>query len=264
MILTPSTGSYSVGSTISVAIYENSYTTAVNAAQANLTYPTNLLQFQSANNTGGGFPTVVQNSGGNGTVNLGVGILGSSVSGNQLVGTVTFTVIAAGTATIGVATSSAVTDATTSNNILQVRTGSTYTLSAAAVPTIYLNPASGSYASGSTISIAMRENSLTTAVNAVEVNLTYPTARLQFQSVNNTNGAFTTVLSSNGGNGTVNLSVGLLGSSTTGDKLVGTVVFTALSAGSAAIGVASSSAIYDAATSTDISQTKTGSTVTIT
>jgi len=56
--------------------------------------------------------------------------------------------------------------------------------------TLSLSPADGSFAPGSTINVTIHENSGTSAVNAVQANVTYPTDKLQFVSVNGSNSAF--------------------------------------------------------------------------
>ena len=130
--------------------------------------------------------------------------------------------------------------------------------------TLYLSPAGGTFKVGSTVTVVIRENSLTTAVNTVQANVSYPTATLQFSAVNNTGSPFTTTIQSTGGSGLVQLGVGILGGSTTGDQLVGTITFTALAAGPAALTFSSGSGIASASTSTDVCQQENGATYTIT
>ncbi len=124
----PSTGSYSNGATVTVQIRMNSGGTAVNAVQANLSYPATRLQFSSINTTGSPFTTTIQNSGGGGTVQLGVGILAGSTSGDQLVGTVTFTAISTGSATVAFTAGSGIARASDSTDICQNKVGATYTI----------------------------------------------------------------------------------------------------------------------------------------
>lgn len=129
--------------------------------------------------------------------------------------------------------------------------------------TLYLAPATGSYASGATITMTIRMSSGSVGVNAVQANLTYPTAQLQFVSTSTAGSPFTTTIQNSGGSGSVQLGVGILAGSTSGDQLVGTVTFTALNAGSAAVSFAAGSGIAKASDSTDICQQKRGALYTI-
>jgi hypothetical protein len=127
--LTPSTGQFSVNDQVVVAIRENSLSVAVNSIQANLTYPAGKLQFVSASTAGSPFTTTVQNTGGSGNVQLAVGLLGGSVSGDQLVGTVTFKALASGTAQVDFTSDSGIADEATSSNVCQQKEGGLYVIS---------------------------------------------------------------------------------------------------------------------------------------
>lgn len=129
LYLTPASGSYSSGTTVTVTIKENSGSTPVNAVQANLTYPSSQLQFQSINTSTSPFTTTLQNSGGSGTVQIGVGALGSSVTGDAIIAIVTFTVIGTGTAAVQFAAGSGIAQTSDSTDICKKKTGSSYTLS---------------------------------------------------------------------------------------------------------------------------------------
>jgi hypothetical protein len=107
-------------------------------------------------------------------------------------------------------------------------------------------------------------NSYAQAVNAVQANLTYPTARMTFQSIDTSHSNFTTTLQSTGGSGSVQIGVGLLGGSLTGQQEVARVTFTLASTGSAAVTFAAGSGIASADTATDICKKRTGATYTIT
>ena len=130
--------------------------------------------------------------------------------------------------------------------------------------TLYIAPASGSYAGGATVTVAIRMHSGGTAVNAVQANLTYPTSRLLFVSLDTTGSPFTTTMESSGGGGSIRLGVGILAGSTSGDRLVGTVTFTAQSAGSATVSFAAGSGIARASDAVDICTIKSGASYTIT
>jgi hypothetical protein len=129
---------------------------------------------------------------------------------------------------------------------------------------LYLTPASGSYVNGGTLVIDIREDSGLVAVNAVQANLTYPTAQLLFQSVTTSGGAFTTTIENSGGSGVINLGVGLLASSVTGDQLVGTITFSIVGAGTPTVAFDTGSGIARESDSTDICDQKDGGTYTIT
>lgn len=127
--LSPAKGNYSTGNNFTVKVYENSGGSPVNSVQANLTYPQTLLQFVSTDTTGSPFTTTVQNTGGSGVINLGVGLLASSVVGDQLVGTITFKVLAAGTAAVSFDTGTGVASSISNTNICQAENGAKFTLS---------------------------------------------------------------------------------------------------------------------------------------
>ncbi len=129
MSLTPASGSYANGATITVTIYEDSGANAVNGVQANLTYPASKLQYvSSSNSTSTAFPTSLQNTGGGGTVQIAAGNLSASSTGSQLVATVTFTAIATGSASIAFDNGSAVALTSNGTDILTGTTGSAFTI----------------------------------------------------------------------------------------------------------------------------------------
>lgn len=108
------------------------------------------------------------------------------------------------------------------------------------------------------------ENSYGDAVNAVQANLTYPTDRLTFQSISTANSNFTSAIQSEGGSGSVQVGVGLLGGTLTGPQEVARVTFTATGAGAAAISFAAGSGIARASDATDICEHQIGASYTIT
>jgi hypothetical protein len=129
----PSSGTYTVGSTISVAIFENSSTEPVSTVQADITYDSTALAFVpggTANNqtddTGSQFtdiapPPIV----GTGTLSVSRGAI-TAQTGNQKVTTVNFTVLKAGTATISFAGTSQVYRDSDLTNIYSGGTPATY------------------------------------------------------------------------------------------------------------------------------------------
>lgn len=128
---------------------------------------------------------------------------------------------------------------------------------------LYITPASGALTNGNTLVITIREDSGGDPVNAVQASLTYPAARLQFQSISTASSAFTTTAQSTGGSGSVDIGVALLGSSVTGNRIVATVTFTIISTGSAAITFDPESGIARSTDSVDICKQKIGASYTI-
>lgn len=108
MSLSPASGSYNVGDTVTVAVHENSGTTnavdsSTGVASVNvvLNYPQADLQFVSFDASQSGFnspgPT---NSGGSGTVTYETNEAGAPLTNDQIVVKVNFKVLAAGTAAV--------------------------------------------------------------------------------------------------------------------------------------------------------------------
>lgn len=119
-------------------------------------------------------------------------------------------------------------------------------------PTVYLTPAAKTYPVNTTFTVQVRENSGTTAVNAVQANFSYPTNLLQFVSIDTTGTAFTTIAPSSGGSGQVSIAQGIIGS-LTGDQLIATVTFKTLTTGgTAAMAFTSGTALLNSTTNTDI------------
>ncbi len=132
LYLTPASGSLTNGNTLVITIREDSGSDAVNAVQANLTYPATRMQFQSIATAGSAsspFTTVMQSSGGGGNVTIGVGLLGSSVTGNNIVATVTFTLISTGAAAVNFTVDSGIARSSDSVDICGSKVGANYTLS---------------------------------------------------------------------------------------------------------------------------------------
>ena len=128
---------------------------------------------------------------------------------------------------------------------------------------LYLTPASGTLTNGNTLVVTVRENSFSQAVNAVQANITYPTNRMTFQSIDTSQSGFTTTIQSNGGSGSVQIGVGLLSNSLTGDQEVARITFMLTGTGSAALAFAAGSGIAHASDSVDICEKRTGSNYTI-
>ena len=134
--LTPSSGSYDVNAVFNVLVYENSGVETVNAVQADLTYDQSKLQFVSVSATGSPFTTCTQTSGGSGNVSIQCALLGSSTSGNQLIGTVTYkALVGSGSTAVNLAASSHILRSTDNTDIWSgIITGATYNLTTPATP----------------------------------------------------------------------------------------------------------------------------------
>ncbi len=131
LYVSPSSGSYAVGATITVTIHEQSLTEAVNSVGAKLTYDPTLLQYVSSNVTGSPFDTAVQNSGGSGTVQIGSFNSSGSTTGDQLVATIAFTALAAGGAGLIFVTGpdSGIARASDSTDICNEKLGASFVIS---------------------------------------------------------------------------------------------------------------------------------------
>ena len=128
LYLTPSQGTYNVGDTLVVTIREDSLTTPVNSVQADLTYPTAQLQYVSTSTTGSNFTTTVSNSGGGGTVQLSMGILASSLTGDQFMAQITFNVVGSGAAAVAFAAGDGIARASDATDVCQAKLGANYTV----------------------------------------------------------------------------------------------------------------------------------------
>lgn len=111
---------------------------------------------------------------------------------------------------------------------------------------LYLTPASSSVLNGSTMTVAVRMNSGADTVNAVQANLLYNAAQLQYISMDYIGSAFTLQAVSSGGAGSVKIARATSGGGepTKGNQLVANVKFKVLTAGvSSTISFASSSVV---------------------
>jgi chitodextrinase len=138
MNLSPATANVGLGSTVSIAVTENSGT-AVNAGEADLTYDATKLQFVSVDTTSTAFSFVAncgagQQSCTNGEVYLGF-YTTTPVTGQQNIAVVTFKTIGLGSTSIAFdPATSGIADATTNTSVLTGTTGSTLTVSDTTAP----------------------------------------------------------------------------------------------------------------------------------
>lgn len=124
--------------------------------------------------------------------------------------------------------------------------------------TLYITPPNGNFTTGDTIQFQVRVNSGETDINTVQANLSYPTNRLTFQSINRTDSPFMTAMEETGGGGSVKLGVGILAGVTSGDQLIATLSFTASGAGTASVAFDGDSGIARYPDAADILDTTTG------
>jgi hypothetical protein len=125
----PASGTYQVGNTISVAIYENSGTEPVGTVQADLTYNSTILAYANVDNTGSQFTDIAPPpTAGTGVLSISRGGF-TAQTGNQKVVTVNFTVLKTGTASVAFAATSAVYRDSDLSNIYSGGTGSSFTIS---------------------------------------------------------------------------------------------------------------------------------------
>jgi hypothetical protein len=111
---------------------------------------------------------------------------------------------------------------------------------------LYFSPDGSTVASGQTLTVQIRENSGTTAVNAVQANLSYPADKLKFNSIDTGSSAFSIAAPSNGGSGKVAIARGTT-TAVTGDQLVASVSFTVIGNGMASLAFTGGSALVTSA-----------------
>lgn len=130
MYLSPVGGTYSSGGSMQVQIRIDSGAMEVNAYQANVSYPAGLMSFIGTTTTGSPFTTVILNTESGGMVRLSAAIMAGTTSGDQLLGTMTFTASAAGTASLAYETGSGVARASDSTAAANQFDGVNYTITA--------------------------------------------------------------------------------------------------------------------------------------
>ncbi len=132
-----------------------------------------------------------------------------------------------------------------------------------ATATLYLTPANSSITNGQNLAISIRVNSSGSTMNGVQVNLSYPVDKLEFQSIDSSNSAFGLQAENSGGSGIVRIARALNGGQApiNGDYLIAVVNFKAVSNGSAGVSFDSGSQV--ASSGQNILGTSTGGTYTI-
>lgn len=140
---------------------------------------------------------------------------------------------------------------------------------AAGSGTMSITPATASVGIGSTVTLTVMADSQTTPVNAVQADLTYDTAKLEYISTNATGSAYGLELESTGGSGKVSIvrAINLQPDGTikplTGSNKVASVTFKAKAAGTTNVQVATSSVIFNHTDSSNVIANRLGSTITI-
>jgi hypothetical protein len=151
LFLTPVTQNISVGSTLSVAIHEDSGTEPINAVQVKLNYPTDKLTYSNTSYSGSSFDVHASEVGGSGVVNLSVGKTPPAVIGDKLVATVNFQVIASGNADISFGCNFSYTNCTDGNTIVR-STDNTDILAATTGASAVISEFNDNIAAGRTLS----------------------------------------------------------------------------------------------------------------
>jgi hypothetical protein len=172
--LNPSTPSIGISTIFTVQVRENSGTTAVNAVQANFSYPANLVDFVSIDTTGSAFDIDAPSSGGSGQVSIARGLASTSVTGDKLVATVTFkSKTTGGSIPMAFTTGTALVSYSTNSDILgslSVTGGVTYTIDTVAPTAAITAPANGaSIGLGITTKITATASDTSSSVSKVEI-----------------------------------------------------------------------------------------------
>jgi hypothetical protein len=251
----PSSANVQQGTTLSVTMREDSGNVPVNSVQASMNYDSNSLQFVNITE-GGAFPQVAaSNTDTPGVIRIARANSDADVTGDKPIVTVNFKVIgASGQASIGFDSAySFLVRSSDSKDILQNVSGGTFAIKSAdpvvapvTKPVIYINPASGSYNQGSTVSAAVRLNANSTSVTTIEAAIGYPANILQYTGVTE-GGVFMTAQRTKAANGVIDVIRGVSGGSggVTGDKPVVTLNFKVIGTGSAQLAMNGGSAAFD-------------------
>jgi hypothetical protein len=103
---------------------------------------------------------------------------------------------------------------------------------------LYLTPTTGSVQVGSDYTVTVRVVPGGPS-NAVDARISYDQTKLQFKSINTTTSAYTSNFIATGGNGSVNIVSGIIGSTVSTDSEVAKVTFTAIgnTAGAVTLGI---------------------------
>jgi len=132
------------------------------------------------------------------------------------------------------------------------------TRAASGAATLSVVPSGAIVNNGTVFTVNVRENSGAATVNAVQANLTYPTAGLELVSIDASGSAFPLEAQSTGGSGSITLARATNGGQppVSGDQLVATLTFKSLmTTGSAALTFVAGSAVVSSVDSTALTLT---------
>jgi hypothetical protein len=116
---------------------------------------------------------------------------------------------------------------------------------------LYLSPTGTTLATGSTLTVQIRENSGITPVNAVQANLSYPADKLKFMSTDAGSSAFAIAAPGTNSGGKITVARGST-TALTGDQAVATLTFTVLAPGDATLAFSNGSALVSSTTHTNL------------
>jgi hypothetical protein len=125
-----------------------------------------------------------------------------------------------------------------------------------------LSPARGSFTAGQVVTVEVSVNTGGTPVNAIQADFTYPTSKLQFQSIDATGSVMSIDAASTGHNGVVSIARGNT-TPYTGAGRVAAIHFLALSGGSANLVFAGTSHVVSSTDNTDVLGSATGAKYTL-
>ena len=238
--LSPTSGSETLGSTIVVIINESSGSTTVNAVQADLVYNTSQLQYVSSQ-CSSPFSLTGNATGGSGTTNLACASANTSLTGVQNVGTVTFKVLSTGNSTVSTNSNSEILQTSNQQNIWNRSTSSAVFSLSAGTATLALSSVSGGRQVGTTLVVKIAANSGTVPVNAVQADLLYNKAQLQYVSTA-TASPYNICPQNTGGSGQTELACATTGS-LTNSHLVAAITFNVIGTGTSTVSLNSNSEI---------------------
>lgn len=191
LYVTPASSANGVpGSNVTVTLRASTGTNPTNVVQAAVKYDPAKLQYVSIADSSV-FPTVAATDTATpGLLRIARGTLpGKTVTGDNVVATVTFKVLASGSTSVSFdQAASMIIYSVDNTNMLSTVTGGQYSFGAQ----LALAPPTATYSNGASIAVAVNVDSGTELINTVQAAITYDPAQLQFVSV--TEGtAFTTV-----------------------------------------------------------------------
>lgn len=128
---------------------------------------------------------------------------------------------------------------------------------------LYLAPASASVVKGSNVTYTIKLDTGGSTVNAVQANLSYPTANFSAVTIDTSTSAFSIEASNTASGGSIVLARGAL-TAVSGIVDVAKITLTTSAAGSPAVSWATGSAVVDSTDNSNILGTSTGATTTIT